>query len=114
MPELTADGKESVKTLAEKYAISEDAISTLIEALISGRGTAAQFNHPDLGGMGQWVQGGMIMIGDMFNNDLKHRVGSLCTELAKLLSEGQLIETQDAHKTSATTAGATNSSYESS
>jgi len=23
---------------------------------------------------GQWSQGGMIMIGDMFNHDLKHRV----------------------------------------
>jgi hypothetical protein len=31
--------------------------------------------------MGQWSQGGMIMIGDMFNNGLKYRVDSLCNDL---------------------------------
>jgi hypothetical protein len=30
----------------------------------------AQFDHPDLGGMGQWTAGGMTMIGDMFNAGL--------------------------------------------
>jgi hypothetical protein len=35
--------------------------------------------------MGQWSQGGMIMIGDMFNNGLKARVDSLCRDLADLL-----------------------------
>jgi hypothetical protein len=42
----------------------------------------AQFNHPELGGMGQWAAGGMIMIGDMFNNGLKARVDALCRDLA--------------------------------
>jgi hypothetical protein len=35
--------------------------------------------------MGQWSQGGMIMVGDMFNHALKARVDALCTELAALL-----------------------------
>ena len=35
--------------------------------------------------MGQWSQGGMIMIGDMFNQGLKHRVDALCNELADFL-----------------------------
>jgi hypothetical protein len=35
--------------------------------------------------MGQWSQGGMITIGDMFNQGLKHRVDSLCREIANLL-----------------------------
>src|SRR3712207_4375771 len=35
--------------------------------------------------MGQWSQGGMIMVGDMFNHGLKARVDSLCTELSSLL-----------------------------
>ena len=48
-------------------------------------GSQAQFNHPDLGGMGQWSGGGMIMIGDMFNQGLKHRVDALCNELAGLV-----------------------------
>jgi hypothetical protein len=114
MVELTRSGKLSIKALSEKYAIGEDAINTLLAALIAGRGSAAQFNHADLGGMGQWVQGGMIMIGDMFNNDLKHRVGSLCNELAKLLNEGQLVEAESQTKAHATTSGASEASYKSS
>ena len=35
--------------------------------------------------MGQWSQGGMIMVGDMFNNGLKYRVDALCNDLANLL-----------------------------
>ena len=31
------------------------------------------------------VEGGMIMVGDMFNQGLKHRVDALCNELAGLL-----------------------------
>jgi hypothetical protein len=34
--------------------------------------------------MGQWSRGGMIMIGDMFNNGLKHKVAQLCEELSPL------------------------------
>ena len=38
--------------------------------------------------MGQWSQGGMIMVGDMFNNALKARVDALCTELAGAAARG--------------------------
>jgi hypothetical protein len=44
----------------------------------------AQFNHPELGGMGQWSAGGMLMIGDMFNHALKARVDALCRDLAAM------------------------------
>jgi hypothetical protein len=44
----------------------------------------AQFSHHEFGGSGQWMQGGMTMIGDMFNNYLKGRVDNLCSELARL------------------------------
>ena len=47
--------------------------------------------HPDLGGMGQWSQGGMVMVGDMFNNALKARVDALCAELAGLLRAAGLF-----------------------
>jgi Short C-terminal domain len=60
-------------------------------ALVAGGGTQAQFNHPDLGGMGQWSQGGMIMVGDMFNNALKYRVDALCNELSGLLRSTELL-----------------------
>jgi hypothetical protein len=31
--------------------------------MTSSHGTLAQFNHPELGGMGQWSKGGMLMGG---------------------------------------------------
>jgi hypothetical protein len=47
-----------------------------VAALQRSGGGQAQFGHPDLGGMGQWMPG-MLMIGDMFNSGLKARVDSL-------------------------------------
>ena len=52
-----------------------------------GHGTMAQFNHPELGGMGQWTQSGMTMVGTLFDHGLKARVDALCTELAALLRQ---------------------------
>jgi hypothetical protein len=46
----------------------------------------AQFSHPEFAGSGQWMSGGMIMLGDMFNNYLKGRVDSLCSEIANILA----------------------------
>jgi Short C-terminal domain len=37
--------------------------------------------------MGQWTQGGMIMVGNMFDHGLKARVDAVCTELASLLRD---------------------------
>ena len=71
--------------VAQRHGVSSDAVLTLLQAIMSGNGTSAQFSHPDLGGMGQWSQGGMVMVGDMFNNALKHRVDMLCSELAGLV-----------------------------
>ena len=41
--------------------------------------------------MGQWSQGGMVMVGDMFNNALKARVDALATELAGTLRSSGLF-----------------------
>jgi hypothetical protein len=46
----------------------------------------AQFNHWELGGGGQWMRGGMTMVGDMFNYGLKSKVDGLCSELSQLLA----------------------------
>lgn len=67
--------------IAKQYGFSREAVQHLATALARGNGQQAQFNHPELGGMGQW-QAGMIMIGDMFNHTLKARVESLCIALA--------------------------------
>jgi len=85
MQELTPEGRQIVANLANKYGVSLDAVQGLLFAVAAGNGTQAQFNHPDFGGMGQWSQGGMIMIGDMFNNGLKYKVSQLCDELSGLL-----------------------------
>src|SRR5271169_2833440 len=92
MQNLTPEGLRIVADVAERHGVSLDAAVTLLGALAQGNGYQAQFNHPDLGGMGQWLQGGMIMVGDMFNQGLKHRVDALCNELAGLLRDQQLLK----------------------
>ena len=54
--------------------MSFGAVEHLLYAIMAGQGYQAQFNLPDLGGMGQWSLGGLSMVGDMFNNQLKARV----------------------------------------
>ena len=73
---------DNIAEIAQRHGFSPDAARAMAEALRHGGDTMAQFNHPEFGGMGQWVAGGMLMIGDMFNNDLKARVGALCRDLA--------------------------------
>lgn len=90
--ELTQAGRRLVEEVAQRHGVSADAVQALLAALAAGQGTAAQFNHPELGGMGQWSQGGMLMIGDMFNNALKHKVDQLCNELAAVVcSQGWAV-----------------------
>jgi hypothetical protein len=96
MQELTPEGLRILDDLAQRHAVSRDAVQTLLHALVLGNGTQAQFTHPDLGGMGQWSQGGMIMVGDMFNQGLKYRVDTLCRELATLLRSQPLLGPSDA------------------
>ena len=71
--------------IAERHEVSVEAVRHLMRALEAGHGTMAQFDHPDLGGMGQWFSGGMVMVGRMFDADLKARVARLCGELAGAL-----------------------------
>src|SRR4029450_9690797 len=86
MRELTPEGQQQVTELAQRYGVSTDAVMTLLRALVHGQGTMAQFEHRELGGRGQWMLGGMVMVGDMFNHALKTAVDGLCTELSRLLT----------------------------
>lgn len=88
MQQLTDEGRRIIDDVARRRGFSSDAVTTMLIAVSAGYGNQAQFNHPEFGGMGQWSSGGMIMIGDMFNNYLKDCVGSLCQELAGLI-QGQ-------------------------
>jgi len=96
MPNLTPEGLRIVTDVAARHGVSPDVALTLLGALDQGNGRQAQFNHPELGGMGQWSQGGMIMIGDMFNQGLKHRVDALCNELTDFLRSQPLGDVEAA------------------
>src|ERR1700709_1478726 len=85
MNNLTPDGQAALSQVAQRHGVSMDAASMMLDAISRGGGTMAQFSIQELGGMGQWSQGGMIMVGDMFNNGLKYRVDGLCNDHANLL-----------------------------
>ncbi|MCD2453242.1 SHOCT domain-containing protein [Methylicorpusculum oleiharenae] len=94
MSQLTPEGWQTINNLAQRYNFSFDAVFSLLQSVINGNGSMAQFSHPEFGGSGQWMRGGMIMLGDMFNNNLKNSVGSLCQELADLVaSQPNLLQT---------------------
>ncbi|MEA1919460.1 MAG: SHOCT domain-containing protein, partial [Campylobacterota bacterium] len=58
MQKLTPEGQNLVNDLSFRYNLSPDAIIHMIAAVNNGGGTMAQFNSPELGGSGQWMQGG--------------------------------------------------------
>ncbi|HSI41109.1 MAG TPA: SHOCT domain-containing protein [Xanthobacteraceae bacterium] len=76
-------GAGEVSRIAAEAGFSTEAAEAVYDALRASGGRMAQFSHPELGGMGQWSPG-MLMIGDMFNNGLKARVDRLCSALADL------------------------------
>ncbi len=90
MRELNDDGRRVISQAAARHGFSEDAVSNALLALAAGGGSQAQFSHPELGGFGQWQRGGMIMIGDMFNQGLKASVAGLCADLSAALAASPL------------------------
>lgn len=86
MRPLSPAGQQAIADLAQRHGFSQDAVLHMLDAVIHGNGGMAQFNHPEFGGSGQWMQGGMTMVSDMFNNVLKGRVDALCSELANLVA----------------------------
>lgn len=86
MQALTPEGQNLVNDLSSRYNLSADTIIHMLIAVNNGGGTMAQFNSPELGGSGQWMSGGMTMVGDMFNYNLKATVDNLCQELANALA----------------------------
>lgn len=87
MRSLTMHGQQAVQDIANRYGVSTDCVATLLDAVANGGGTMAQFNHWEVGGSGQWMSGGMTMVGDMFNHSLKAKVDGICCELSNLLSQ---------------------------
>jgi Short C-terminal domain len=91
MPQLSPAGQQLVQNLSQRHGVSTDAITHMLIAVTNGNGTMAQFSHPEFGGAGQWMQGGMTMVSDLFNYQLKSRVNNICSDIANQLSNHQLI-----------------------
>ena len=86
MRQLSPAGQDLINGIAQRHGFSFDATMSMLDAVINGNGSMAQFNHPEFAGSGQWMRGGMTMVSDMFNNYLKGRVDGLCSELANLVA----------------------------
>lgn len=84
MQQLSPAGKQIIDAIAQRYGYSTEAVLSMLQSVISGNGSMAQFNHPEFSGSGQWMRGGMTMVSDMFNNNLKNNINNLCSELAQL------------------------------
>lgn len=94
MAQLSPAGIQAVQDIAQRHGFSFDAVQSMLHSVLNVNGYMAQFSHFEFGGSGQWMQGGMTMVGDMFNNHLKGRVDSLCSELSRLiLNQPDLMRT---------------------
>ena len=98
---LTPAGEAAVAELAQRYRVSDGAVRALLDAVIRGGGAMAQFSHPELGGSGQWMRGGMTMVGDMFNSGLQSTVSGICSELSAMLASGEALVTPAARSAAA-------------
>jgi hypothetical protein len=86
MRQLSPAGQELINGIAQRHGFSFDATMSMLDSVINGNGSMAQFSHPEFSGSGQWMRGGMTMVSDMFNNYLKGRVDGLCSELSNLIA----------------------------
>jgi hypothetical protein len=86
MRQLSPAGHDLISGIAQRHGFSFDATMCMLDSVINGNGSMAQFNHPEFAGSGQWMRGGMTMVSDMFNNYLKGRVDGLCSELSNVVA----------------------------
>jgi hypothetical protein len=93
MHSLSPRGLAVVDELAERHDFSRDAIAHMVSAVTDGNGQMAMFSHPEFGGPGQWMAGGMLMLSDPANHVLKARVDALCHEIGEALAHqpGKLV-----------------------
>ena len=86
MHQLSEAGQQAISAISQRHGFSVDAVMSMLDAVVRGNGSMAQFNHGEFAGSGQWMRGGMTMVSDMFNNYLKGRVDGLCSELSNLVA----------------------------
>jgi hypothetical protein len=90
MQQLTPVGQNIINDISLRYHLSYDSAVSMLVSVNNGNGTLAQFSCPELGS-GQWMRGGMTMVGDMFNHGLKNTVNNLCGELSNALANNKMF-----------------------
>ena len=95
---MTLQDDTMIARVALRHRASPEAVRTALDALRSSGGTMAQFSHSEFGGMSQWSRGGMTMVGDMFNTELKAKLDAICTDLAAYLTEATSSEAASSEK----------------
>ena len=60
MTQLSPKGLRAVGEVANCTGFTEDAVTSMLFSVTAGRGSMAQFSHPEFGGSGQWMAGGPI------------------------------------------------------
>ena len=53
MRKLTPAGQQLIEEVAQRHGCSTDAAMSMLESVIRGNGSMAQFDHPEFGGSGQ-------------------------------------------------------------
>lgn len=101
MSDLTDGARQIIAEIAGRYGLSQNAVEQMARAVSAGGGSMAQFNIQELGGNGQWMAGGMTMVGDMFNYGLQGTVSNLCGELSNAMANGSFFKRQQTFSGSA-------------
>lgn len=91
MNRLTSRDQGIVDDLARRHDFSRDAIVHMLFAVRDGNGRMAMFSHPEFGGPGQWMHGGMLMLSAPFDHVLKARVDALCHEISECLADSSSL-----------------------
>ncbi len=84
--------RAQLASLARQTGFSEDAVATMRDAIVAGGGRMAQFDHAEFGGSGQWMRGGLLMVGTFDDEALRARVGQLCDALSTALAGTPAVE----------------------
>ncbi|MDB5819224.1 MAG: hypothetical protein JWQ11_2864 [Rhizobacter sp.] len=102
-PNFTGD--QALDDIAQRHGFSSDAARSMLDSVRAGRGSMAQFSHPEFGGSGQWMRGGMTMVSDFSDNTLRGRVDALCQDLAQLVDSQPDVATQGSFQSQSSNAG---------
>ncbi|MES2184350.1 MAG: SHOCT domain-containing protein [Pseudomonadota bacterium] len=77
---------DALSRIAQQNGFTAEAAGAMLDALVRGGGGMAQFTHPEFGGAGQWMRGGMTLVPDMANHALTARVDALGRDISDWLA----------------------------